>query len=353
MSSDNIGYVSSRATGSGPGSFLIAGPDYKGELPPGVRSIAPGNGTMEQAATMPFLASHNNTVYVQARTAVSGIEDARVVNRLQDQYTLTPLSQWGKAPVKMPENRDVWKPADSKNDPLGEWKTINRAMTENPPIAQHQAIVNSYKRVGIGPGQDVEKMDAATKRGLVRAAKDARALMQRVMFAGGYGKLVNGWHIHPSTIGSAGYYDDFVTRGAIQSMQGLIFNDPAEAVYPATYVDVNGKPLDGKNNYQLTFRPGQLPEAKYFWSLTMYDQNNNLVKNPIERQAIGSNQGGYKLEADGSLPIYIQHESPGTDKQANWLPAPAGPFHVVLRIYGPGQAEVEGSYEPPGILLIR
>jgi hypothetical protein len=353
MSSDNLGYVGSRTTGSKAGHFALVGPDWTGELPEGVCSIAPSVGTEAEAKSAPFLASPNNTIYMQGRTAVTGPEDAKVVNKIQDQYTLTPLSQWGKKEINVPENRDVPKPFDSKDDPLADWKTMNQAMTENPPTPQHDAIVKSFQVIGVGPGQDVTKMDGSTQKGLARAAKDGFALMQRIGKAGGSGKVVNGWSMTPPTTGSAGYLFDFITRGVIQSMLGIIANDPEEAIYPLGHNDADGNTLDGANNYTMTFAPGQLPDVQYFWSLTLYDLHNNLVKNAINRWAISSNSGGYKMADDGSLTLYIQNESPGKDKESNWLPSPKGVFWVIFRTYGPGKSIIDGTWQIPGLVKVK
>ena len=353
VSSDNLGYVGSRTTGSKAGNFALVGPNWKGKLPEGIRSIAPSVGTEKQAASEPFLTSPNNTIYVQARTAVMGPEDAKAVNKLQDQYTLTPLSQWGKGKLNVPENRDVPKPFDEKTDPLNFWRTVNAAMTENPPTPEHQAIVEMYKAIGIGPGQDIDKLDDATKRGLTRAATDGLALIKRMGKDGAGGKRVNGWIVPPDTIGSAGYLYDFVTRGALQSRLGIIANDPQEAIYLMGSNDSNGEPLNGANNYTMTFPKGQLPEVDYFWSLTLYDINNNLVKNPINRWAFSSNSKGYKFAEDGSLTFYIQNESPGKDKESNWLPSPKGAYWTIFRTYGPRESVINGTWKIPGLIKAK
>ena len=353
MSSDNLGYIGSRTTGSKAGHFALIGPDWKGTLPKGVRSIAPSMGTKARAASEEFLRSPNNTIYFQGRTAVLGKDDAAAVNKLQDQYTLTPLSQWVKGERNVPENRDVPKPFDEKTDPLGFWKTVNAAMTENPPITEHAALVGTFKSIGIGPGQDVTKMDASTQKGLARAAKDGLALMKKIGKAGGSGRKVNGWSMTPPTTGSAGDVYDFVTRGVIQSMLGIIANDPEEAMYPLGHHDIDGNTLDGANNYTMTFKKGQIPDVKYFWSLTLYDLNNNLVKNPINRWAFSSNSGGYKTADDGSITLYIQNKSPGKDKESNWLPSPEGVFWMIFRTYGPGESVLNGTWEIPGLVKVK
>jgi hypothetical protein len=146
--------------------------------------------------------------------------------------------------------------------------------------------------------------------------------------------------------------NDFITL-AIQCLGGIISNDPSEAIYFNTHADAGGSTLNGANKYTLHFGPNQLPDVKYFWSLTMYDLTNNLVPNPIDRWAIGSLAGGYQKAADGSLTLYVQKDSPGKDKEANWLPAPAGDFWVVFRTYGPGPKIVDQTWTLPPLELTK
>ena len=354
MTSDNFGYVGKRTTGSKAAHYAIVGPDWKGKLPKGVHSVAPSDGYKLLGDTgLPYVVSPNNTAIMFGRTAVHGADDVAAVNKLQDQYTLTPLSLWGKKNAKLPPaDHNVFKPFDRKTDPLADWKNINKEMTANPPLAQHAALVKQFKTIGIGPGMDVTTMDAATQKGLVRAARDGFALFQRMGKDAVGGKKMNGFSYFPKTFGSAGYYGDFPTRAA-QCLLGIISNDPEEAVYLNTHVDPEGNKLNGANKYTLKFESGKLPEVKEFWSLTMYDLTNNLVKNPINRYAIGSLSGGFEKAKDGSLTFYIQNESPGKNKEANWLPAPTGDFWVVFRTYGPGKDILEQTWEMPGVVKVK
>lgn len=130
----------------------------------------------------------------------------------------------------------------------------------------------------------------------------------------------------------------------------VVVDDPEEAIYPLGHNDADGTPLDGANNYTMTFEAGELPDVDYFWSLTLYDMHNNLVKNPINRWAIGSNSGGYTTADDGSLTLYLQHESPGKEKESNWLPSPTGAYWVAFRTYGPRKSVIDGSWEIPGLI---
>lgn len=336
IDSDNFAYVGTRTTGEKAGSFAIVGPNWKGTLPDGVKALP---------------ASRTNSVLMFGRTLVDGPADLPAVRRVQDQYKLTPLSLWGKANATAPESRDVWEPFNAKTDPLAEWKTINRAMTENPPQERLAKLVELFGKVGVGPGQDIDQQTAATKRGLARASIDGRALLNEVIRSGDLGKRVNNWNIPPAAMGRAGLSDDFLLRASLQCLGGIIANDPAEAVYFNTTLDSGGKPFDGGRPYTLRFAPGQLPDVKAFWSITMYDPTYNLVDNPINRYAIGNRSKGLKLDPDGGLTLHIQATSLGPDKDSNWLPSTkAGPFLIVLRTYMPGAAITEQRWAPPPVV---
>ena len=335
MTSDNFAYVGKRTTGSNAGHFAICGPYWQGQLPDAIQALP----TSPTAAVLIF-----------GRTAVKGPQDVKAVNQLQDQFQLTPLSLWDVPDASLPERRDVPPPFDPQKDPLANWKTINQAMIENPPLKQNAFMLDLLTTIGVGPGLDVSKMDAATQKGLARAAKDGRALLQEIVMSGGRAKIVNGWVYPPSSMGRAGYRKDFVTRSANQCLGGIISNDPEEAIYINITVDADGQPLKGTNHYTLKFEAGQLPDVREFWSLTMYDMTFNLVQNPIDRWAIGSLSKNYQLAADGSLTIYIQHQSPENEKEANWLPAPDGEFYLIFRTYGPSEELINQTWEMPGLM---
>lgn len=350
MSSDNFAYVGKRTTGVKAGHYAIVGTDWKGKLPKGVKLPAPAAGVKAVGgkATSP-----TNNVFVFGRTAVHGADDVAAVNKLQDQYKLTPLSLWGKKGAKLPPaDHNVPVPFDKKSDPLADWKTINQEMTANPPMARFDQLVKQFKTIGIGPGQDVSKMDAATQRGLIRAAKDGLDLLDRMGTDAVGGKKMNGFSYFPETFGSAGYFDDLNTR-AIQCKLGVISNDAKEAVYLNTHKDTDGQKLNGANKYAIHFEAGKLPKVKAFWSLTMYDMTNNLVANPLNRYNFTSLTGDFKKAKDGSLTFYIQNKSPGKDKESNWLPSPTGDFWVVLRTYLPGEEIISQTWNMPGLVKVK
>jgi hypothetical protein len=334
FNSDNFAYVGTRTTGTKAGSFAIVGPNWKGELPAGVTKLT---------------TSPTNQVLIFGRTAVKGPADSTNAFKVQDTYKLTPLSLWGKADAVVPENHNVLPPFNPKTDPLADWKTINRAMIKNPPLPQHALLMELYKKVGIGPGLNIDSLDDATKHGLARAVKDGHELLQNMMETGiGYPK-VNGWNVPPATMGRAMTNNDFNTI-ALQCMGGIISHDPEEAIYINTHSDSKGQLLNGNGKYILHFDADQLPDVKYFWSLTMYDLTNNLVHNPINRWSIGSLGGGYKFEKDGSLNLYIQKDSPGKSKESNWLPSAEAGFFVVFRMYGPGPKIVDKTWKMPPLV---
>ncbi|MDX2417348.1 MAG: DUF1254 domain-containing protein [Xanthomonadales bacterium] len=350
MSSDNFAYVGKRTTGTKAGNYLIAGPDWKGKLPEGVKLPAQADGVKAVGGKA---VSPTNNVFLFGRTAVHGPDDVAAVNKLQDQYKLTPLSLWGKKNVKLPPaDHNVTKPYSKKGDPLADWKTMNREMTANPPMARYAQLVKQFKTIGVGPGQDVSKMDAATQRGLARAAKDGLDLLDRMGSDAVGGIKMNGFSYFPKTFGSAGYFDDLNTR-AIQCKLGVISNDAEEAVYLNTHKDSDGERLNGANEYTLHFKAGKLPKVKEFWSLTMYDMTNNLVANPLNRYNFSSLAGDFKKSKDGSLTFYIQNKSPSKNKEANWLPAPKGAFWVVLRNYGPNEEVINQTWEMPGLVKVK
>jgi hypothetical protein len=228
---------------------------------------------------------------------------------------------------------------------------MNRAMTEDPPEERLAKLVELFGRVGIGPGQDVEAQDEATKRGLARAAVDGRQLIVDINRSKNpfMGQKVNGWSIPPNTFGRYGLVDDFLLR-AVLCYAGIITPWAEDAYATNTTTDFNGDLVDGAKRYVIHFTPAQVPKVLGFWSLTLYDATFNLTPNPIDRYSIGNRTRGLKFDADGGLTVYLQHESPGKDKESNWLPAPpSGIFTLTFRAYWPDKSIAGGKWAPPGI----
>lgn len=364
MSSDNFAYVGKRTTGSKSGSFLIAGPDWDGNVPKGLKLPNQSNGTKRMG--LPAISPHPFVMLV-GRTAA--MNDIKKVRALQDQYILTPLSEWlkkngtreqyqaaieNKKPIEtVPTGSEFWRPVNA-NDPLAVWKTINNMMTVNKPLAQNATLVQMFKDIGVGPGLNVDEQPEGIKRGLVRAAKTAGKNITDIGTNGGFGKVINGWSYARPSNGSGGYYGDIIARGAQQSGVGIVSHDPEEATFPYTTLDGKGRSLDGSNKYTITFSKDRLPAVKYFWSITMYDYTSNFVDNHLNRYNISSLSGGYKLSQDGSLTLYIQNKSPGKEKESNWLPSPEkGAFFLTIRAYGPGKDIVDQTWNIPGLVKVE
>jgi hypothetical protein len=339
LDSDNFAYVGSRTTGSRAASFAIVGPNWSGRIPDGVR---------------PLPLSRTSSVLIIGRTLVDGPHDRAAANALQGRYALVPLSLWGRSGVPLPASRLVWKPADMRFDPLAEWRTMNRAMTEDPPELRVSELLKSFATVGIGPGQDLDAQSDATRAALARAAVDGRKMLSDAIRSGQVGRRVNGWNIPPRSMGRAGLADDFLLRGSVQCLGGIIANDPEEAVYFNTAVDGEGEPLDGASAYTIRFGPGQLPDCQAFWSLTAYDTTYNLVANPINRHAIGNRTHGLRPDAYGGLTLYLQSTRPGGDRSSNWLPTQrSGPVFLIFRTYIPGPDIVSQKWAPPAVTTAR
>lgn len=340
MDSDNFGYVGLRTTGSAGGNYAILGPHWYGTLPAGVSAGVPPN---ELRSRTPY-------AFITGRTLVYGTNDLTNVYRLQAQYKLTPLSYWGTTNVP-PVNTNVFQPYNTNTYPLASWMTINQAVTENPPnVASQQGLIDWFTDIGVGPGQDLTQMDPSTQTGLRRAAQDAYALMTDILAGGMNSAVTNGWSYPAPSIGRSGQYDDFLIRAVFQSLGGIVANDPAESVYLNTTTDRDGRLLSGTNRYTIQFAPGGLPEVGAFWSVTMYDTTQNLVTNSLDRYKLGSlSSPPLATNLDGSVTLYLQDNSPGADKESNWLPAPSGNFNLLLRCYMPGAAIVNQTWGPPPI----
>ena len=338
MTSDNVDYVGQRTTGSAAGDFGLIGPDWDGELPEGVKATAP--------AQTPW-------IMCLGRTLVEGAEDVANVRELQSQYRLTPLSLWAQPGATAPERRDVLKPIEVAEDPLGPWKTLNALLVENPPPEEQAPLLKQFGTVGIGPGLDVETQPEVVKDNLLRAAGAGMQLIKQYFLSGDWATAVNGWRYPPPGYGRAGERDDFLLRSAGQALGGIIANDPPEAVYLVNMEDADGNKLAGDRRYELRFEHDTLPPVDSFWSLTMYKEDMNLVPNPSNRYAVGDRTAGLQTDPDGALTISIQAESPGDGQEANWLPCPPeGTWFVVLRLYLPHPEVVDASWECPPIQLV-
>ncbi len=329
-----------RTTGTKAGNFAIVGPNWSGTLPDGIKEVK----------------SPTNTAMIAGRTQANGPADYAAVNAIQKQYKLTPLSAWGK-PYTPP--RGVVHPRiDTKTPPVDQvnrmsapvfFKALAALMKENPPAPADAPMLAKLAKIGIVPGQDfnMSRLDPAVAEGLEESVQMA---VQKIQAAAKQtGTIVNGWSALPMNLADFG--TDYGFR-AVVAMIGLGANVPKDAFYPIAFVDGDGKPLNGDHRYILHFNRDEMPPANAFWSVTMYNGQSFLVANPINRYNIAAWMP-LKYNPDGSLDIYIQRDSPGRQKESNWLPAAQGSFDVTMRIYWPKESVLNGSWKPPAIQMAR
>jgi hypothetical protein len=326
-----------RTTGTGAGNFLVTPPGWSGTVPDGFTRID---------APTPY-------VWIIGRTKTDGPTDYDAVHKIQDGYKITPLSQWGKEPVapdvKIDPSIDMKTPPKVTVDtmPAGKFFAYAAELLKlHPPHITDQPIIAQLKRIGfeVGKSFDLDKTDPAVQKGLTSAPEDAQKLMAWKVPT--LARIANGWSMNTDTMG---VYGNYYLKRAIVTQLGLGANLPGDAIYPLNLADDTGKPLDGASNYTIHFDKSQIPPVDAFWSITLYDPAGFQVVNSLNRFAVSSWMP-FKTNPDGSLDLYFQNQSPGADKEANWLPAPKGPFNLTMRLYAPKSDALTGKWNPPPVL---
>jgi hypothetical protein len=336
----NFGYVGSRATGNGAGCYAVSGPDWKGATPAGVANVFP---------------SETQFAFAIYRTQLFDPADIENVKKIQAGYTVQPLSAFLDQPAPPAAPEIEWPKFDKKLTMEEQpFETLNFLLQVAPPVPEETALRARFEKIGIAPGKpfDASSESASTTSELKLGVGEGFEQIQKRR--ANLGKEVNGWHVNDFTLNRAAYDGDWVQRAAV-AMAGIYANDTAEAFYPILATDSDGKKPDASTGrYTLTFPAGQLPPVNAFWSVTMYDGKTQLlVENPIDRYLINSPMlPGLKKNADGSLTLYLQKDSPGADKQSNWLPAPNGPIYVVMRLYWPKPEATDGKWQPPPVVAV-
>ena len=339
----NYGYIGSRATGPEAGDYLVVGPDWNGETPAGIKKVF--------HSTTPFAL----TIF---RTQLFNAEDMPNVVKVQSGYKAQPLSEFLKQPAPPAAPKIDFVPATTKGIKENFYEYLDAALQFVPPSAEDKDVRARLASIGIGPGKTFEFKDLSLehKAAVLLAMKEGDDKVDKYLATGF--KDINGWKVGSIFGDRAFYKGDWLMRAAA-AKGGIYGNDAVEAMYPMTRWDATGETLDGsKHSYTLTFPAGQTPPVNAFWSVTMYDGKTQLlIKNPINRYLINSPMlPGMKKNPDGSLTLYIQKDSPGTDKDSNWLPAPNGPIYMVMRLYWPKTEPpsilppAEGTWKPPGIV---
>jgi hypothetical protein len=326
----NYGIFGTRTTGNRAGHFMIAGPRWRGETPPGIRKV---------------FRSGTDFSLLLFRTQLFGPQDLPKVRKVQDGYRARTLSAFTGGPAPAAAPKIDWPAIDREQTMTRFFEYLDLVLDFAPPAPEEKAIRAKLARIGVGTKG---RYDPAALSPEVRAAiaEGTKAGNARVdARVGTLGTEINGWRV-ASTFGNRAFFNgDWLLRAAA-ARAGIYGLDAEEAMYPMTRKAADGSPLDGsKHGYTITFPKGQLPPVNAFWSVTMYDGRTQfLVANPLDRYLVNSTMlGGMKRGADGSLTIHVRKDSPGKDLESNWLPAPDGPMMLAMRLYWP-------KTEPPSIL---
>jgi hypothetical protein len=340
MWTDVFASPGSRTTGTKAANFLVVPLGWNGNVPEGFTRID---------APTPH-------VWIIGRTKTDGPADYAAGHEAQKGYKITPLSGWGKPPVAVTQTIDP--SVDVKTSPKTQVDTMAgdkffayaaELLKVNPPHITDEPIIARMKRIGLEGGKsfDIAKADATVRKAIEDAPAQAQKLMAWKVPT--LARVANNWSMNTDTMG---VYRTYYLKRAIVAQVGLGANLPEDAIYPGSVGDENGKPLDGANKYIVRFAKDALPPVDAFWSITLYDNEGFQVANPLNRFAVSSWMP-FKRDADGSLTLYFQNENPGSDREANWLPAPKGPFSLTMRLYAPKSEALTGVWNPPAIKRVE
>lgn len=324
-----------RTTGTGAQTYAITGPGWKGTLPAGMKEYK----------------SPTDIVWMLGRIFCTGTpEDYAAVHKLQDEFRLVPLSAYGKPYIppsgKVDTSLDMnmaVRDQVNRMDAVSYFTLLCELMKTNPPSVADASHIARFERIGIIPGKDFDK--SKLKAESIRRVRDIA--YDRIMQQFKALDSENGWSY---TLNTGSYGTDYLMRAFVTAI-GLGANRPQDAIYPTSTVDTQGRKYNGSNKYIIRFPKGHLPPVEGFWSLTMYDKECFFVNNPLNRYSISPRQN-LQVDADGSTVIYLQKDSPGKDKELNWLPAPPGDFILMLRLYWPNETDpslINGTWTIPAV----
>ena len=330
----NFDYIGTRATGNGGGSFLIAGPGWRGETPPGITKV---------------IRSETELLLAAYRTQLYNPGDIENVKKVQAGYKVRPLSaflgQPGPKAAPPIDFVDPLTPAQQKTS-LELFNILNFLLQFCPTDPSETDLMARFARIGVGPGKTfgARSLSPETKQaieaGIADAWADAESLKKRVDAK----EVTSG-----DMFGTRQHLKNNYLYRMVAAVVGIYGNSQMEAMYPVYSVDAAGKKTDGANRYTLRFAAGQLPPVHAFWSVTMYELPSSLLyANPLERYLLNSPMlPQFKRDADGGLTLLVQHDSPGKDKEANWLPAPSESYFMVMRLYWPKDEALSGKWTAP------
>ena len=338
--SEVFSVASPATTGYKAQTYAITGPGWTGTLPAGVTQVKSATGM----------------VWVLGRVYCTGTsDDYKAVHALQDKFSVVPLSSYGKpyspTPATVDPNFDMKTAVRKQVDALdinAYFSRLAQLMKTNPPTAADAPVVARMAKIGLVPGEDYDpsKLGVFDKEAIKAVPKLGLLKMVKLLKDQ---KTTNGWLYFTSGVGNCG--TDYPLR-AMGNMLGPGWNRPQDAVYPLSQKDAKGDDYNGADHkYVIHFEKGQFPPVKAFWSITLYDPDFFFVPNSINRYEL-SQRNKFITNKDGSVDMYLQAESPGKGKEANWLPAPKGKFVLVMRLYWPTTTPpsiLDGSWKPPAV----
>jgi hypothetical protein len=342
MWTDVFASPGSRTTGTHAANFLVTPLGWRAQ---------DGDGAIDDQKFQ-LIEAPTPYVWIIGRTRTDGPPDYPAVNKIQAAQQITPLSAWGK-PRRLVEAR-IDPSVDMKTPPKIQVDTMSAAayftyaaelLKLHAPHLTDQPILARMKRIGIERGKsfDISKLEPVVRKAVEAAPAEAQQLMTWKLPT--IARIANGWSMNTDTMG---VYGNYYLKRAMVTQIGLGANLPEDAIYPLNLADESGKPLDGANPYTIHFEKGATPPVDAFWSITLYDSDGFQVGNALNRFALSSWMT-FKYNPDGSLDLHFQNESPGKDKESNWLPAPKGPFNLTMRLYAPQPDALTGKWNPPAI----
>jgi hypothetical protein len=337
----NFDYIGSRSTGNDGGSYLVAGPDWKGDTPQGISKV---------------FRCETDLAIAAFRTQLFNPEDLPNVEKIQAGYKVQTLSEFTGQPAPPAAPKiDFFKPLSKEEEKtsLDFFSELNFILQFCPVDSSEVTLMEKFAKIDVGGGLtfNPETLSPEMKQAIGDGMKDALKQFEEFLKT----EIVTGKVTSGELFGTRAFLkNNYLYRFAAADL-GIYGNSKEEAMYPIYRVDASGQPLNGKNKYIFRMSEEQFPPVNAFWSFTMYKLPSSLlVANPIDRYLINSPMlPQLKKNADGTITIYVQNTSPGKDKEANWLPAPDGPFSVFLRLYWPKEAALDGSWKQPPLELVK
>ena len=339
----NFAYLGSLTKGNKAGKYLVALESWDGEIPKDITDV---------------FRCETGIFFTIVRTQLIDANDLNNVKNLQDQYQLQTLNEYlGKTSVKKEHNDAFPTWVEGAQFSEASFEYLDAMLKLIDPIEKEKPLIEKFNRLRLGTkeGFDIGNFDQETQEAIKQGIKDGFAEMESFIKANSTDPLgsakIFGTRAYLEKSAKDNYnLDNMYIVRAVGAHLGIYGNSASEAIYPAFLIDADGNPMDAsKSKYTLTFAPNQLPPVKSFWSLTMYDGKTQLlVDNPLDKYLVNSAmEDAFVRNKDGSVTLYVQNESPGKKLEANWLPAPSGPFYCIMRLYGPTDAVLQGRWVSP------